>query len=411
MLTFLLQALSSAKTVRAGVAATLAQLVSQQPGREMPSPDPSAYSQARQRLPEAVFSKVFQDTVETVSAVASDVATWCGRRVVLIDGSSVSMPDTPELQSAFPQPSGQKPGCGFPVARIEGLFCWKTGTCIAWEIGSLQDSEAVLFRRTLDHFQPGDVALADRYYCSYVDIARLMARGVDVVFRLHQTRRVDFRKGIRLGPDDQLVEWKRPTWQESFGISREEFEQLPERMILRMVRIKRTAPGFRTKKIVVVTTILEPSEVSSDQLLDLYRDRWLVELNFRCLKTTFGMEILRGHSVDVVRKELLIHLILYNMIRLLMWEAARQAGQAPRRLSFAGTLHRLQTVAPSLLLAHRTALDEGIFEWLISCIARDLVPDRPNRVEPRRKKRRPKPYPLLNKPRAAYRSLSQSRSE
>lgn len=406
MLTFLLQTLSAAKTVRAGVAATLAQFVSQAAGREMPSPDPSAYSQARQRLPEAVICKVFQDTVEKVNAVAGDVATWCGRRVVLIDGSSVSMPDTPELQSAFPQPSVQEPGCGFPVARTEGLFCWNTGTCIAWEMGSLHDSEAVLFRRMLDHFKPGDVALADRYYCSYVDIARLRARRVDVVFRIHQTRRVDFRKGTRLGPDDQLVKWMRPTWQESFGISREEFERLPKCMTLRMVRIKRTEPGFRSKGIVVVTTILEPSKVSSDQLLDLYRDRWLVELNFRCLKTTFGMEILRGHSVDVVRKEIFIHLILYNMIRLLMWEAARQAGRAPRRLSFAGTLHRLQTVASSLLLAHRMALDTGTFDWLISCIAQDLVPDRPNRVEPRCRKRRPKPYPLLNKPRAAYQSRS-----
>jgi hypothetical protein len=406
LVAFLLQSLNGAKTLRAAVADMLDVVLSRgvDPSDDMPSGDPSAFCAARRRLPEAVIEATLRETVERTVALAGEPMRWLGRRVWVVDGSTATMPDEPELQEAFPQPAGQKPGCGFPVMRILAVFCWGTGAMLDVVMGSLHDAERKLFRRILGRFAPGDVVLADRGFCSYVDIARLAESGVDVVFRLHQRRSSDFRQGLPLGPEDRLVTWARPQWIPSCGLSREEFERLPEEMILRMVRTTRTPPGFRSTEIVVVTTILDPEEASADDLLALYLDRWMAELNLRSLKTHLGMDELRGKSVDVVRKEVLMHVLLYNLIRVLMWEAAQATGKAVRRLSFAGTLHRLQSLGRPLL---------GVSEWgdgeedrmaaLLAWIAGDKVPHRPGRTEPRRVKRRPKNYSRLTKPRAHYR--------
>jgi len=284
------------------------------------------------------------------------------------------------------------------------LFEWRSGVVIDHRLGSQHESEATLFRAMLDHFTPGSVAMADRYYCSYVDIARIAQRGGHVVFRNHQRRSHDFRTGFRLGDNDCLVTWHRPRkWLPSFGISLEEFEQLPDQMTLRMVRTTRAPRGFRSRSIVIITTILDPAEASADDLLALYRDRWTVELNLRSLKTTMNMQVLRGRSADVVRKEIVTHLLLYNLIRLLMWEAARGANKDPQRLSFAGTLHRLQAVACRLLLRSPPGSSAStLLMRLLMWIAGDDLPNRPNRFEPRRVKRRPKNYSRLTKPRAHY---------
>jgi hypothetical protein len=406
--TFLLQVLNSAKTVRAAVAELLADLVVSGSESELPSDDPSAYTQARQRLPEAVVVSTLRETTAAIRRLAADSpplsGAWRNRRVVIADGSSVSMPDTPELQAAFPQPAGQRKGCGFPMARLLALFCWSTGAMLEVLIGSLHESELALFRTLLDRFGPGDVLLADRHYGSFIDIHRLRQRGADVVVRLHQRRSKDFRQGRPLGPEDRLVVWQRPPkWIPSCGISQEEFDALPETMELRMVRTTRTPPGFRSKVVVVVTTILDPAEASVDDLLALYRDRWMVELNLRSMKTTLKMEVLRGESVDIVRKEVFMHALLYNLIRVLMWEAARDSGRDVRRLSFAGTLHRLQRFAAVLLRSTCPADDERLLAVLLAWISGDKVPYRPGRMEPRRVKRRPKNYSRLTKPRAVYR--------
>ncbi|MCA9285769.1 MAG: IS4 family transposase [Phycisphaerales bacterium] len=255
LLCSLLQALNASKSLRAGVADLLSHLVATDPAREIPSADPSAFAQARRRLPERVFDSVLRETAGRAAALAGDDRRWRGRRVVVVDGTCVSMPDEPELQDAFPQPEAQAAGCGFPVARATALFCWGTGVVLDLRIGSLRDSELGLFRDMLDRFGPGDVVLADRHYCSYVDIARLRERGADVVLRLHQRRSTDFRQGTRLGPEDRLVAWRRPKrWPPRCGLSRERFEALPEEMTLRMVRTTRTPKGFRSREIVLVTT-------------------------------------------------------------------------------------------------------------------------------------------------------------
>jgi hypothetical protein len=208
VLTFLMQVLNPVKTLRAAVADTLAQLKLEEHDGALPSADPSAYSQARQKVPEAALTTLLDDGIRQVCAVAGDECRWCGRRVKIIDGSSVSMPDEPGLQQRYPQPPGQAPGCGFPVAYLTVMFCWGTGAVVDWRMGP--QGELTMFRAMADSLPPGEVALADRLYGSYVDLARLQERGVHVVVRLHQRRNHDFRQGTRLGPNDRLVTWPKP---------------------------------------------------------------------------------------------------------------------------------------------------------------------------------------------------------
>lgn len=289
------------------------------------------------------------------------------------------------------------------MAQIVVLFGWTTGAILDLAIDTMQPHEVTLFRRLWHHFQPGDVVLADRAYGSYVDMVGLLARGVFCVFRLHQRRKADFRTGQRLGRDDQLVTWHKPAqWLASMGISKEAFARLPETLTVRLVRITNAPKGFRSRTLVVATTLLDPVETPADEIRALYRDRWTAELNLRSLKTHLGMDVLRSQSPDVVRKEIAMHVIAYNLIRLVMWQAARAHGRDLHRLSFTGTLHRLRMVLPLLIfqnhLPGKIALRESLLEW----IATDIVPDRPDRIEPRRVKRRPKQYSRLVKPRAWY---------
>jgi hypothetical protein len=406
LITFVLQVLSAEKTLRAGVASLLTQL--QGHGQEkLPSADPTAYCQARKRLPGTVITKLMVMLTEQLRELADQENSWLGHRVFMIDGSNVSMPDTPELQKAYAQPSSQKKGCGFPVAQLAVLFCWTTGAVIDFMIDALRPHELTLFRKLWHHFSPGDLVLADRAYCCYVDIAQLMGKGVHCVLRLHQRRKADFRSGKRLGRDDRLVTWQRPPrWSASCGLSEDEFMLLPESLTLRLIRIAWVPKGFRSRTIVVVTTLLDPIETPADEIRALYRDRWTAELNLRSLKTYLGMDILRGESVDIVHKEIVMHMLVYNFIRLLMWHAARKHGQDLHRLSFTGTLHRwrrfmlLMMSINGINRQRRARLIEQLLVW----IASDKVPDRPNRIEPRRKKRRPKEYSLLNRPRSWYKT-------
>jgi IS4 transposase len=409
VMTFLLQVFDGAKTLRAAVALLLAQLAARG-DTELPSADPTAYCQARQRLPGEIFAGLLTQTSDQMKALPKTEHTWLGRRVWITDGSTVSMSDTPELQAAFPQPAGQEPGCGFPVAKFVALFCWATGAIVDIVISSLAPHELPLFRKLWHHFTSGDVVLNDRAYCAYVDFARLRERGVFCVSRLHQKRKINLRAARRLGPDDWLTTWARPEqWIASCGASEEEFEHLPETLDVRIVRITHVPRGFRSRPIWVATTLLNPIETPADQIRMLYRDRWTAELNFRSLKTALGMDILHGKSVDVVSKEIVMHLVAYNLIRLLMWRAAAQHGRDLHRLSFTGTLHRWRATLP-LLIQHRTLADTlRLIGLTLQWIADDLVPDRPDRLEPRRRKRRPKQYNVLQHPRGWYHQRYDSR--
>ena len=400
---FLLQVLDGAKTLRSAVAILLTQLSLQGSG-DLPSADPTAFCQARQRIPLPALQQLLGWVADQMTHLVQAPHRWLGHRVWVADGSNVSMPDTPELQQAFPQHC-QREGCGFPIAQFSVLFCWSTGAIVDLALDTLGFHEVTLFRRLWFHFRAGDVVLGDRAYGSYVDLVRLQLLGVFAVFRLHQRREADFRRGQRLGKDDVLQTWNKPEqWLPSRGLSEKEFASLPAQLTVRLVRIAATPPGFRSRSIVLVTTLLDPVLYPADAIRDLYRDRWTAELNFRSLKTQLGMEVLRGQSPDVVRKEIIMHLLGYNLIRLLMWEAARKHGRDLHRLSFTGTLHRLRQSLPLLLLRAQsgTVNETHHFEQLLEWIADDLVPDRPDRIEPRRVKRRPKTYSRLTHPRAFY---------
>ena len=290
----------------------------------------------------------------------------------------------------------------FPVAKFVAVFCHATGAIVDLAIGSVDTSELPLLRSLFHRFAPGDVVLGDRAYCAYTDMALLKGRGVHSVFRLHQRREADFRRGLRLGKDDVIAEWARPVqWRPCRGLSLDAFNGLPESMPVRLVRVRHMIKGFRNREIVIATTLLDPVETPAEELRALYRNRWTVELNLRSLKTYMGMEVLRCQSVDMVAKEIAMHVLAYNLIRLVMWHAAREAGRDPHRLSFTGTLHRLRHAMPLILLS-RIRLNRALTDHLSISIATDVIPSRPNRYEPRRVKRRTKQYSLLIKPRAHY---------
>lgn len=310
------------------------------------------------------------------------------------------MPDTPELQAEFGQPDGQKKGCGFPVARIVAMFCWATGAVLDVAIGAYRSSELTLVHHLWPHLKRGDIVLADRFYCTYVVLAELLTRDCDAVFRLHggRSRTMDFRKGRRLGRQDRLMRWERPTVCPR-GLSREQWMLLPEHLTLRVIRFSTRVAGFRSRTILVATTLLDPVAYPLEEIAVLYADRWIVELRLRDIQTTLQMDVLRGKSADVVRKEILMHLLAYNLIRALMWQAAEKHGQPLHRLSFAGTVGYLNALAPYLWLYAGSHQARVLYELLLDWIARDRLPARPHRIEPRAVKRRPKKYARLNKPR------------
>jgi len=401
--TFLVQVLNPDCSCRAAVAQVLAEQAALGESLDI-SADPTAYCQARRRVPMELFKRVFQMIGQCLRAKVPADYLWHGRRVWLVDGSSCSMPDTPELQEAFGQPDGQRKGCGFPVARIVGLFCWATGTIADVVIGAYRSSELALWRQLWWHLQSGDIVLADRFYCTYAEVAQLLARGCDGVFRLQgaRARTMDFRKGERLGKNDRLVTWFRPKLCPR-TLSQEIFAALPETVTVRVIRFHTQTPGFRSQTIMVATTLLDPKLYSLEAIAQLYSDRWTVELRLRDLKATLGMDVLRGKSPDVVCKEIYMHMVAYNLIRVLMWQAAREHHRPLHRLSFAGTMQRFEVVAPYLCLFCGTTKAVMLYQLLLKWIAGDILPCRPNRIEPRALKRRPKEYALLNRPRKEMR--------
>jgi IS4 transposase len=396
--TFLWQVLDVNSSCRAAVAMTLAQKAAQ--GLKLSSEDPSAYTQGRKRLPLDVLRSCVREIGRQLREDVGDTITWCGRRVWLVDGTTCSMPDTPDLQEAFSQPVGQAQGCGFPVARVVALFCWASGAVLEAVVGPLCMSELALWRKLWGVLSPGEIVLGDRLFCSFYDLVGVTRRRCDAVFRLHQSRLQDFRQGLCLGKNDRLAIWQRPIWgAHPRGMGRREWKALPQTLTVRLIRFAVGIPGFRCKTVIVATTLLDPLAYPAQMIAALYRDRWLIELRFRDIKTTMGMEVLRGKSADIVRKEIYMHLLAYNLIRCLMWQAASKHSRPLHRLSFAGAVDRLNTLEPYLQLFEGTDRAEQLYQLLLSWIANDLLPHRPNRIEPRAVKRRPKEYALLNRPR------------
>jgi Transposase DDE domain len=394
---FLSQVLDPDHSCRAAVARFLAWRASQ--GLAPASADAGAYCKARGRLPEGVLARLTRTTGRQLHDQAPPEWDWDGRPVKVVDGTTLSMPDTPDNQEAFPQSRAQEPGLGFPVARLVVLFSLAVGTVLDAALGRYrgrQTGETALFHTLHPHLEPGDILLADRYFSSYWEMALVRQRGADLVCRLHQRRRVDFRRGRRLGPEDHVVEWvkpRRPDWMDEAT-----YAALPATLAIREVRIRVRHPGFRTRVLVAVTTLLDPEAFPRQDVAILYRVRWYAELDLRALKQTLQMEVLRGLSPEMVRKEVWAHLLAYNLLRGLIARAAREADLLPVQVSFKGALQVVNAFAAVLWTASARDLEE-VGQRLRQAIASHQVGDRPNRFEPRKVKRRPKPYSLLNEPR------------
>lgn len=367
-------------------------------GVEKASLNTGGYAKARQRLPESLIQELFEHTGQALCAKVKPEQLWKGRHVKLLDGSSVVMADTQANQKEYPQHKNQKPGCGFPIAKIVVMFSLTTAAAIGVRIAALNTSEITLARSWYDPLKPNDVALADRAYGSYVDLALVRQQGADGVFRKHQSRHSDFRRGKRLGKNDHLITWTRPNRCPQ-GMERAEFQALPASLKVREVRFCVQKPGWRTQSVTVVTTLLDPKAYPKAQLAQLYGLRWQVEINLDHIKTTLGMEMLRAQSPEMVRKEIYVHLMAYNLLRDLMWQAASQTQQDPLRLSIQGCRQSFNQFRSRLAEAGRVRLPR-FCESLLEMISQDIVPLRPERYEPRRRKRRPKAFPLMNKPRA-----------
>ena len=399
---FLWQMLNPDRSCRAAVKRIAAWLASR--GTKLANDKDDPYIKARQRLPEAVPVRLMKRIGHRCREQAGDNWRWCGRTVKSVDGTTVSMPDTPANQAEYPQSRSQAPGLGFPLARLVVVFCLATGVVLESAIGAARGKktgENSLFRSLSDSLEAGDIVLADRLYCSYLDIAMLKARGVDTVFRLHQARECDFRRGRRLGREDQVVSWPRPgrpDWMDGTT-----YEQIPDDLEVRQLRVRVAARGFRTRVVDIVTTLLDASAYTKVDIATLYRQRWHAELDLRSIKIALGMDVLRCKAPEMVRKEIGMTLAGYNVVRALMVKAAKEHGREPRRLSFKGALQALLGFAEKLRESS-AAKRQWLWEIILEGVAKDEVGNRPDRVEPRARKRRPKPYPLLMKSRKKARA-------
>ena len=365
-------------------------------GRRSPiSTNTSAYCQARSRLSEPTLETIHRQTAQRLECNVPTDSLWLGRRVKIVDGTTCSMPDTAENQELYPQPGSQKPGCGFPMMKLVGLFCLASGAFLEVVRGTLLVHESQLFRHLWRHLNPGDILLADRAFCSFFSLHSLQQRGVDPVMRLHQRRRVDFRRGQRLGKDDILLNWTKPEKRPE-TLSAEEFRALPNSLRVRQVRLRPNIKGFRVRTIILVTTLLDPIAFPAHALGELYFQRWSVELHFRQIKTLLGLDILRCLSPQMVHKELLLQMIAYNLIRCLMQQAAICYQADLSRISFKGALDTLHHFADVIRAAAKPRQQAQLYSEMLRLIALDQLPLRPHRSEPRAKKRRPKSDEILS---------------
>lgn len=370
----------------------------------------SAYCQARQRLPLALLEQLVRQLTSKLHDGRDDLL-WHGHRLWLEDGTGISMPDTAELQARFGQPGNQKPGCGFPVAHLLALFEAKAGCLREVIVGPLRTQDIACAAELHPKLAPGDVLVGDRGFCSYAHLALISQAKLHAVFRVHQKQIVDFHPhrpcsqeilgtGIptsrwvrRLGPCDQLVEWHKPASRPKW-MSPEQFAELPKKILVREIKWRIRDPHRRVREVVLVTTLLDSERYPAAEIAGLYRQRWQVEVDLRDLKTTLGMDVLKGHSVDVVLKELQVFVLVYNLVRLVMLKAARRQRVRPSRLSFIDALRWLQPPKPARSLP----------ELIVN-------PERPGRVEPRCIKRHMKEYDLMTRPREELRKRLKKRRD
>lgn len=359
--------------------------------------DTGAYCKARQRLSLNVLKRLYHMVATHQEENAQREQRWCNRRVFLCDGTTVLMPDTPENQARYPQHPNQKAGCGFPLAKLVAIFSLTTGALVEAISDVWSAYEPALFRKISADLKPDDVLVGDAIYCTYADIALLQEQCVDTVLRLHGSRKVDFRKGQRLGKNDRIFTWEKPKRCPD-SLSQALFDTLPDTLTVRILRFCLTKKGYRSKPITVVTTLVDAIAYPKDEIARLYGLRWEVEIDLRHLKASMDMDMLRTKTPDMIHKELAMYFLAYNLIRSLMTEAAHAYGKDPLRLSFKGALQHLNTFL-LLLAVSGSKMKQQHYRMLLLLVAREQLPHRPGRIEPRMVKRRPKCSKWLREPR------------
>ena len=398
---FLAQVLGPDRSCAAAVAKLLALLGARGAAdADLCGPDTGPYCKARKRLPESLLARLARESGADLHRKYPAGALLGGRPVKVVDGTTVSMPDTAENQAEDPQPAPQKPGLGFPMMRVVAVLSLNCAAVLEAAFGPYAgkgSGETSLFRGLLDRLSAGDVVLADRCFASFWLVAMMRARAADSVMRQHQRRRVDFRVGLRLGHDDHLVTWAKPSEPPEW-MDEATYLGLPAELTVREARVRVAVKGFRVKWLVVVTTLLDADLYTTDEIARAFRCRWHAELDLRSIKRTMGMSVLRCKTPAMVRKEAWMHLLAYNLVRAVMARAAEAAGIEPREVSFAGAAQTLDAFAPALRLAGAADLPR-LWEIVLRAVATHRVGNRPDRYEPRAVKRRAKPIALLTVPR------------
>jgi hypothetical protein len=378
------------------------------------SPDSGAYCKARKRLPEQALHQLVRNTGRELHDRADAAWLWKGRHVKIVDGTGLSAPDTKANQKAYPKRQTLPDGVGFPLVRLVVVFSLAVGTVLDAALGRFQGkggAELPLFRTLDDVFEPGDVVLADRLYANFWDVARLAARGIAVVMRLHAGRAKVWFTGRGHSTRNRKVWWrkpkKKPDWLDPVI-----FDAIPNWLRLRAVRVDVCPRGFRAQHLVLVTTLLDATHYTKEDLATLYRLRWAAELNLRSLQSVLQMDILRGHTPQMLRKEVWAHLLVYNVLRGIMMQAATAGQLLPREISFAGALQTVNAFVPHWRAAQTAEDWQALWDVMILSIGWKQVGNRPNRYEPRAVKRRPKTFPKLTTTRKeARRRLRESRKE
>lgn len=390
---FIGQALSADGACQDAVARHLSERTAQ--GEYPCSLSNGPYCKARSRLPLSLIRRLAVSVGEGLEDMTCKNWKWRGRSVKLLDGTTVSMPDTPANQAVYPQSGEQQPGLGFPLAMLVALISLSTGAVLRWATGACRgkgSGEQALFRTLMPHLSVGDIILVDRFHCTYFTVAMLAEHGVDLLTRQHQRRCTDFRQGQRLGHRDRLVTWhcpQRPDW-----MDHETYARMPQELTVRQTEVAGR---------ILVTTLTDARSVAPLDLDMLYRQRWQVEVDLRSIKAVMGMDILRAKSPAMIDKEIAVHLLAYNLVRGLMARAAAGADVIARTLSFKGALQLLLAFQQHLRWAGRKSVDI-MSAHLLGAISAMKLPIRPGRIEPHAIKRRPKNHALLTVPRQVARA-------
>lgn len=404
---FLYQVLNPAMPCQEVVGKIRAWALTRRAKRCKPSVGTSAFCEARSGLSPHLLQAVFDQLRDHLDRRAAAAWLWCGRRVKVLDGTSFSMPDTPENQREWPQPGTQKKGCGFPVAKMLGLFCLSTGAWLGHALCRWRSHDLGLWQSISHLLEKDDVLVGDAGFCAYALMAELKARGIDTVLRLHQKRSKDMRRGKKLGRDDRLQTWSKPAQRPANSPwKKRAWNKLPESLEVRIVRVRIEKRGFRTRCLWIATTCTDAVRYPAEKLAELYHRRWSIELFYRDIKTTMHMEVMRTKTPAMIRKELLMHAIAYNMIRALILQSAGAHQQELGRISFKGAVDLLRQWLPQAAAWHEQP--RKLARWhdeLLEAIASVRNPLRPDRREPRVKKRRPKSYQLLTKPRRLFQEI------